>query len=65
MRWKLNNNKGKSHGQRIIYIVYESHGVLYLLFTYAKSKQENLTEDQKKTFKKLIDTIDKALKNEK
>lgn len=57
LRVKMNYNKGKSGGGRVIYVdIYEKER-LYLLFAYPKNVQENLTEDQKKAIRKIIEEI--------
>lgn len=51
--------RGKSGGGRVIYLdVFEQEN-LYLLFAYPKSVQENLTADQKKAIRKMIEVIRK------
>ncbi len=51
--------RGKSGGGRVIYLdVFEQEN-LYLLFAYPKSVQENLTADQKKAIRKMIEAIRK------
>lgn len=51
--------RGKSGGGCIIYVDIFETEKLYLLFAYPKNVQENLTEEQTKQIKKLIDTIKK------
>lgn len=49
--------RGKSGGGRVIYLdVFEKEN-LYLLFAYPKNVQENLTADQKKAIRKMIESI--------
>ncbi|MCL2225232.1 MAG: addiction module toxin RelE [Defluviitaleaceae bacterium] len=58
VRWVLGGNrKGKSGGSRIIYIdlVRKSH--IHLLLCYPKSKQEDLTQEQKKQLKQVIEKL--------
>ena len=51
--------RGKSGGGRVIYLdVYEREH-LYLLFAYPKSVQEDLTPDQKKAIRKMVEEIRK------
>lgn len=58
MRIQL-EGRGKRGGGRVIYLdVYEKEH-LYLLFAYPKNVQEDLTPDQKKAIKKIIETIRK------
>ena len=49
--------RGKSGGGRVIYLdVFEKEN-LYLLFAYPKNVQENLTAEQKKAIRKMIESI--------
>lgn len=58
MRIQL-EGRGKSGGGRVIYLdVYEKEH-LYLLLAYPKNVQTDLTPDQKKALKKLVDAIHK------
>ena len=58
MRIQL-EGRGKSGGGRVIYLDVFEKEKLYLLFAYPKNMQENLTEEQKKAIKVLIDAIKK------
>ena len=53
IRWKL-PGKGKSGGIRIIYY-YDLPDTIYFLFSYKKSKQEDLTKKQLQILKKIIE----------
>ena len=58
MRIQL-EGRGKSGGGRVIYLdVYEREH-LYLLFAYPKNVQDDLTPDQKKAVRKMIEEIRK------
>jgi hypothetical protein len=58
MRIQL-EGRGKSGGGRVIYLdVFEQEN-LYLLFAYPKSVQTDLTSDQKKAIRKMIEAIRK------
>lgn len=59
LRITLNDNRGKSGGGRVIYIDIYEKSKIYLLFAYPKNMQENLTADQKKSIRKLIETIER------
>ena len=49
--------QGKRGGARVIYVdIYEKER-LYLLFAYPKNVQENLTSEQKKAIKTMIEMI--------
>lgn len=45
LRWKL-SKRGKRGGLRIIYYLYVQDEVIYMLFPYKKSEQEDLTNEQ-------------------
>ncbi len=58
MRIQL-EGRGKSGGGRVIYLDVFEKEHLYLLFAYPKNVQEDLTPDQKKSIKKMIEAIRK------
>ena len=58
-RWATNNNKGKSHGARIIYYYGGDHMPLYLIAVYPKSKRATLSNAAKKAARKLVATLKK------
>lgn len=58
LRIKLGNH-GKSGGARVIYLDVFEKEKLYFLFAYPKNVQENLTAEQKKAIKNIIDEIKK------
>lgn len=58
LRIKLGNH-GKSGGARVIYLDVFEKEKLYFLFAYPKNVQENLTADQKKAIKNIIEEIKK------
>ena len=58
MRIQL-EGRGKSGGGRVIYLDVFEQEDLYLLFAYPKNVQENLTPDQKKAIRKMIEAIRK------
>lgn len=57
LRIKLNDNQGKSGGGRVIYVDIFEKEKLYFLFAYPKNVQENLTMEQKKAIKRIIEEI--------
>lgn len=59
LRIKLNDNKGKSGGGRVIYLDIFEKEKTYLLFAYPKSVMENLTEEQKKSIREMTERIKK------
>jgi len=54
LRWSASGH-GKRGGIRIIYYWFVSHDTLLLLFAYPKSKQEDLTPDQLKQLRKIVE----------
>lgn len=58
MRIRL-EGRGKSGGGRVIYLDVFERENLYLLFAYPKNVQEELTSDQKKAIRKMIEAIRK------
>ena len=55
----MGDNRGKSEGGRVIYLDVFEKERLYFLFAYPKNVQENLTAEQKKAIKNLIEEIKK------
>lgn len=54
IRWAL-KGRGKSSGVRVIYYWFTARGTILLLFMYPKNVQDNLTQDQLKLLKKVIE----------
>lgn len=52
-------NRGKSGGSRVIYVDVFEKEKLYFLLAYPKNVQDNLTPDQKKQVRKLVEAIKK------
>jgi hypothetical protein len=52
VRW-ARAGSGKRGGARVIYFYHDGNHPLYLLMVYAKTGQENLTADEKRTVRKL------------
>lgn len=53
IRWRV-PGRGKHSGIRVIYYLVTPDQI-YMLFTYAKNKQENLTEEQLQRLRNLVD----------
>ena len=53
LRWRL-RGKGKRGGLRIIYYLDGQERVIYLLFLYPKNRQEDLTPEQLKMLRKIV-----------
>jgi hypothetical protein len=54
IRWQL-PGKGKRGGIRVIYYWYSPAVQIYMLLAYGKSEQENLTTQQLKVLKTLVE----------
>lgn len=57
LRWATDNNKGKSHGARIIYYYGGDHMPLYLIAVYGKSKKVSLSAAERKAARKLVEAL--------
>lgn len=64
MRWAL-KNKGKRGGIRVLYIDFIWHEKIYLLMVYPKSKKENITDNEKKVIRKLVEELKNELRRKK
>lgn len=54
MRWGI-KGRGKRGGARVIYYWAKSESTIYLVFAYAKNKQEDLTRDQLRVLRQLVE----------
>lgn len=54
--------KGKRGGFRYIYIYFEVHGRIYLLYIYGKNDQEDLTREQAKMLGEVVRETKERLK---
>lgn len=54
LRWAV-EGRGKRGGVRVIYYWFTTRGTILLLFMYPKNVQDNLTQDQLKQLKKIIE----------
>lgn len=59
LRIQLDDNRGKSGGGRVIYVDIFEKEKIYLLFAYPKNVQENLTSEQTRAIRKIIEEIKK------
>lgn len=57
-------SKGKSGGFRVCYLNVDDRLIIFLLFIYAKSDQENLSSAEKKELKQIAEAIKRSTKNE-
>lgn len=53
----LSRGKGKRGGLRIVYLDLPDREVTHLLYLYGKDEAEDLTTDEKKIFKALVNSI--------
>lgn len=58
-------DKGKSGGARVCYVDFAKYETVYLITVYSKSEKEDITEDEKKDFKELINKLEKGIKGER
>ena len=56
------HNKGKSGGARVLYVNYVKLETIYLITVYSKKEQEDITDEEKKEFKILINELEKEVK---
>ena len=56
IRWGR-KGRGKSGGVRVMYLYLRIHGVVHLVFVFAKSESANLTPDEKQQLKQIVDAI--------
>jgi len=56
VRWGI-KGRGKSGGVRIMYLYLKVHGIIHLVFVFAKVESDNLTDDEKKQLKKIVEAI--------
>jgi len=54
MRWSA-EGRGKRGGVRVIYYWFRAQGSILLLFVYPKNEQDNLTSDQLRQLKKVVE----------
>ena len=59
LRIQLDDNRGKSGGGRVIYVDIFEKEKIYLLFAYPKNVQENLTPEQTRAIRRVIEEIQK------
>lgn len=50
-------NRGKSGSVRVCYTDFAEYEVTYLITAFAKKEQENLTDEEKKVLRKLVNAL--------
>lgn len=58
-RW----NTGKRGAARICYVYYEEYGIVLLVLAYSKNQSDDLSPDQRKTIKDVINLVQQHLEN--
>lgn len=54
------HGRGKRGGARIIYLYLPERSRIHLLLIYGKEQLDDINQDQKKTLRRLVDTIKKS-----
>jgi len=54
--------RGKSGSARVLYVDFVLRGVIGLLYVYSKNESENISEDERKILKNMVEQINKNLK---
>ena len=54
-------DRGKSRSVRVLYIDFEQQERIFLLNVFAKSEQENLTQEQRNNIKKSLRCLEEEL----
>ena len=60
-RWAL-KGRGKSGGIRVIYLYLRIRNVIYLVYAFSKDESDDLTPDQKKQLKAIVEAIKQEYK---
>ena len=60
MRFAL-PGRGKSGSSRVLYVDFVLAETIYLIFAYPKNEKDNLTDEECRNIKKLIDKIEESL----
>ncbi len=61
LRWAI-KGKGKRGGARILYIDFFAFDKIYLLSVYSKSKKIDISEDEKKIIRLLVEELKRELR---
>lgn len=56
IRWQ-GSGRGKRGGVRVIYYVYDDSRPIYLLYAYPKNVQVDLSEDEKRAFRSIVEEM--------
>ncbi|MHB8918512.1 MAG: type II toxin-antitoxin system RelE/ParE family toxin [Desulfocucumaceae bacterium] len=61
LRWAA-QGRGKRGGVRILYIDFSSHEKVFFITVYPKNEKEDLTQEEKKVIRKLINELEQELR---
>lgn len=61
LRW-AGSGRGKRGGMRVIYLHLEDHALVFFLLLYPKNVQDDLTPEQKRVLRTLVETEIRNLK---
>ncbi|MCK5535339.1 type II toxin-antitoxin system RelE/ParE family toxin [bacterium] len=65
LRWtQKKRGKGKRGGTRVIYYYVDARGMIVLIAIYSKNEAEDISQEDKKVFKKLTAKIDNMKNSE-
>ena len=56
--------RGKSGSARVTYVDFLLYQTVYLIYAYSKNEKDNLTQEECRQIKKMIDAIEQALRQE-
>ena len=62
LRWNV-EGKGKRGGIRTLYYYADIHSIFFMIYAYPKNVADNITKQQSKLFKSLLDKIKKELED--
>lgn len=62
VRIELGNNRGKSHGARVIYVDFMTYEKTYLLAVFSKGEKINLNRAEKAAMKDVVTAIKNKLR---
>lgn len=61
-RWSQHPGQGKSGGARILYVDFASYEQIYMITCFAKNKQVNISDAEKKAIKALLEHLKMELR---
>jgi len=58
-------DRGKSGGARVLFVDFVVRGVVGLLYVYSKGNKENISDEERKVLKAMVDQINKNWRDQK